>query len=36
MDLGEIAWGGMDWILLAQDESQWWAVVNMAMDLRIP
>jgi hypothetical protein len=23
MDLGEIGWGGMDWIDLAQDRDQW-------------
>jgi hypothetical protein len=23
MDLGEIGWGGMDWIELAQDRDQW-------------
>jgi hypothetical protein len=23
MDLGEIAWGGMDWIDLAQDRGYW-------------
>jgi hypothetical protein len=23
MDLSEIGWGGMDWIHLAQDRSQW-------------
>jgi hypothetical protein len=29
MDLGEIGWGGMDWIGLAQDGDQWRALVNM-------
>jgi hypothetical protein len=28
MDLREIGWGGMDWIALAQDRDQWWAIVN--------
>jgi hypothetical protein len=28
MDLGEIGWGGMDWIHLAQDRDQWKALVN--------
>jgi hypothetical protein len=31
MDLGEIGWGGMDWINLAQDREQWRALVNTAM-----
>jgi hypothetical protein len=31
MDLGEIGWGGMDWIDLAQDRDQWRALVNMVM-----
>jgi hypothetical protein len=29
----EIAWGGMDWIDLAQDRDQWLALVNMVMNL---
>jgi hypothetical protein len=33
MDLGEIGWGGMDWIDLAQDKKQWRALVNMVMNL---
>jgi hypothetical protein len=28
MDLGEIGWGGVDWIGLAQDMDKWTAVVN--------
>jgi hypothetical protein len=36
MDLGEIGWGGMDWIGLAQDREQWRALVNTVMNLRIP
>jgi hypothetical protein len=27
-ELGEIGWGGMDWIRLAQDRDQWRTVVN--------
>jgi hypothetical protein len=27
---------GVDWIRLAQDRDQWWAVVNTVMNLRIP
>jgi hypothetical protein len=28
MDLREIGWEVVDWIHLAQDRDQWWAVVN--------
>jgi hypothetical protein len=27
-DLGEIGWGGMDWIDLARDRDQWRAIAN--------
>jgi hypothetical protein len=36
MNLREIGWDGMDWIDLAQDRDQWRALVNMAMNLRVP
>jgi hypothetical protein len=36
MDLRERRWGGMDWIDLAQDRDQWRALVNTAMNLRVP
>jgi hypothetical protein len=36
MDLRGIGWGGMDWIHLAQDRSQWRALVNMVINFRIP
>jgi hypothetical protein len=36
MDLGEIGWGGMEWIGLAQDKDKWRAVVNVVMNLRDP
>jgi hypothetical protein len=36
IDVGEIGWGGMDWIDLAQDRDQWRALVNTVMNLRVP
>jgi hypothetical protein len=36
MDLREIGWDGMDWIDQAQDRDQWRALVNRAMNLRVP
>jgi hypothetical protein len=29
-------WEGVDWMHLAQDEQQWWAVVNTVMNHRVP
>jgi hypothetical protein len=36
MDLTEIGWEGVDWMHLSQDRDQWWAVVKMVMNLRVP
>jgi hypothetical protein len=36
MDLREVGWGGMDWINLAEDRNRWRALVNAAMNLRVP
>jgi hypothetical protein len=36
LELREIGWDGMDWIDLAQDRDQWWALVNTVMNLRVP
>jgi hypothetical protein len=36
MDLREIGWEGVDLVHLAQDRDQWWAIVNTAVNLRVP
>jgi hypothetical protein len=36
MDLREIGWDDVDWIDLAQDRDQWWALVSTVMNLRVP
>jgi hypothetical protein len=36
MDLGEIGWGGVDWIGLAQDRDKQRALVNAVMNLWVP
>jgi hypothetical protein len=36
MDLREIVWAGMNSICQAQDRGQWRALVNTAMNLRVP
>jgi hypothetical protein len=36
MDFGEIEWGGMNWIDLAQNRDQWKILVNTVLSLRIP
>jgi hypothetical protein len=35
-DLGEIRWGGMDWIDVAQDKDKWRALVTLVKSLRVP
>jgi hypothetical protein len=35
MYLTEIGWGGIDWIDLAEDRDQLWALVNTVMNLRL-
>jgi hypothetical protein len=36
IDLREIGWYDMDWIDLAQDREKWRALVNTAINLRVP
>jgi hypothetical protein len=36
MGLRGIGWGIMDWIHLAQDKHQWWALVNMVINMWVP
>jgi hypothetical protein len=36
MDLGEVGWGDVDQIGLAQDRNRWRAVVNSVLNLRVP
>jgi hypothetical protein len=36
MDVKEIGLEGVDWMYLAQDRDQWWAVVKTEMNLRVP
>lgn len=36
MDLEEIEWEIVDWIHLADDGDQWWAVVNAVMNSQVP
>jgi hypothetical protein len=36
MYLGEVGWGDVDWIGLAQDRNRWRALVNSVLNLRVP
>jgi hypothetical protein len=36
MDLGEVGWGDVDWIGLAQDRNRWRALVNSVLNLWVP
>jgi hypothetical protein len=36
IDLGDIGWDGVDWVVLAQDRDQWRAFINTVMNLRVP
>jgi hypothetical protein len=36
MDLGEVGWGDVDWIGLAQVKDRWRALVNEVMNFQVP
>jgi hypothetical protein len=36
IDLGEVGWGDVDWIALAQDRNRRRALVNSVLNLRVP
>jgi hypothetical protein len=36
IDLWEIGFGDVDWIILAQDRDRWRDLVNTVMNLRVP
>jgi hypothetical protein len=36
IDLGEVGWGDVYWIGLAQDRNRWRALVNSVLNLRVP
>jgi hypothetical protein len=36
MDLQEVGWESVDWIVMTQDRDRWLAVVNVVMNLRVP
>jgi hypothetical protein len=36
IDLGEVGFGDVDWIGLAQDRNRWRALVNFVLNLQVP
>jgi hypothetical protein len=35
IELGEVGWGNMDWVSLAQDRDRWRVLVNSVLKLRV-
>ena len=35
IDLKQVGWRGINWIVKAQDRDRWWALVNAVMNLRV-
>jgi hypothetical protein len=36
IDLGEVGWGDVDWIGLAQDRNRWKVPANSVLSFRVP
>jgi hypothetical protein len=36
IDLRELGWDGVDWIVVAQNRDQWRALKNMVLNLQVP
>jgi hypothetical protein len=36
MDIGEVGWGDVDWVVLTQDRDKWRALVNSVLNHRVP
>jgi hypothetical protein len=36
MDLGEVEWGDVNWMGLAQGRNKWRALVNSVLKLQVP
>ena len=36
MDLQEVEWGGMDWIVVSQDRDEVWVLMKVVMNLQVP
>jgi hypothetical protein len=36
MELGEVGWGDVDWVGVAQDRNRWRALVNSVLNLLVP
>jgi hypothetical protein len=36
IDLGEVGWGDVDWIGLAQGRNRWRVLVNLVLNLLVP